>query len=119
MFACCESTIGEPCGHRLGGAAVATLRKLREDVGERLRVAHVFTDSRESYSDYVVEAHRRGNVRQIANVTIYWDGRTYATRHVNVRTSTDYADWSHVVRVLGGTADDYFSGIKFAPAPGE
>lgn len=117
MFACCESSIGAPCGHRTGGQVVNAVSRIEEGTADALSVEFVASDKPYGYNDFTVFARRRGKVTGIADLTIYWDGRIYAKRHMDVCTSVDYADWSSVNQAAGGDSETYYAGLKMAGNP--
>lgn len=60
-FACCTSTVGAPCGHRLGGAVVTTLRRVDEVLPDGVRLEYSRSYGGDSHC-YIIRGERGENM---------------------------------------------------------
>lgn len=62
-------------------------------------------------------AYRANGTREIANLTVYPDGRVMARKSHRARGPLDAAAWAGIVRALGGTDYDHYAGVVMPGNP--
>lgn len=58
--------------------------------------------------------NRIGRGREVAEVWTHDTGAIGARRTVGCERTTDYALWSRVCKLVGGSTEDYYAGLRLA-----